>query len=717
MPASFRLVEPTSLYARSGQAKQDSLTDVRHDGLLNLIRQMASLQRHAADIFAGVADEILLIDERCGRLCRRITELDERATALPNPIKTKITCAGSISRYTDVKHHFRSSLNPQVVFKQSTFPERPAHLMAAYRAAANGRMGPAPMFETAATQTDIGRPTPTRLSDRQSQSAPTPSPTKERSISPPMCRIDIVTVDISGRPLKRAQDSRSKWPQTIVGDQSPYGDDARAKVHNNRVSSSTPISQVIDQRERSTKKASESPAPLSPTDVDIYDWHAKDDFDYDYLPFQRKKTNTMLHDVYASLRRPKKRRSLPTERNSSHRNSEQSEDTYKSVDADNNSTDSPDDSGGKTKTVLRRSLSLRRVRRQKKPSSEIVYEELPFLLERDRLLHEHVPSNTDSVVSFKELSRRKLCLPISTSSQVIHLATTLMSNERKQRGTAAGQNEIGQPEEGGGRRPASVLSINSNASLGLPSIRMAHDGFYRRGYQLDSPDAMAVGVSSQSSPRDPVGESPEVRSTADSSYSCDHEGYFTSMHKDSGLTVPGQAGALADRHSTLSATDPTKPRGDSSGDSGAEDLQEACSDDKQRVEKQNTAVTAPTQKTLLTTSGVPSAESRPNIIRPRVIDTFTRNDAHRSTLPRQSRQPTTSLRSEDVVEGKELDEWLLHKFQTEMIVKSRARSASAQRMPASQLHPTQSFQSSADDDRQQQFAQAMSIRKAVRFCE
>lgn len=91
MPASFRLVEPTDLYSSGTGAVQDSLTDVRHDGLVNLIRQMASLQRHAADIFAGVAEEILLIDARCGRLTERIGELDARADALPNPIKTKIS--------------------------------------------------------------------------------------------------------------------------------------------------------------------------------------------------------------------------------------------------------------------------------------------------------------------------------------------------------------------------------------------------------------------------------------------------------------------------------------------------------------------------------------------------------------------------------------------------------------------------------------------------
>lgn len=94
MPASFRLVEPVALYVRSGHnTVQESLTDVRHDGLINLIRQMASLQRHAADIFASIGEEILLIDERCCRLTERISELDETTAALPNPIKTKISAS------------------------------------------------------------------------------------------------------------------------------------------------------------------------------------------------------------------------------------------------------------------------------------------------------------------------------------------------------------------------------------------------------------------------------------------------------------------------------------------------------------------------------------------------------------------------------------------------------------------------------------------------
>lgn len=271
-------------------------------------------------------------------------------------------------------------------------------------------------------------------------------------------------------------------------------------------------------------------------------------------------------------------------------------------------------------------------------------------------------------------------------------------------------------------------------------FRMAHDGFYRRGYQLDSPDGaaavIAAAASSQSSPRDPLAESPDVRSTADSSYSCDQEGYYTSMHKDSGLVVAGKSGGVGgsgasstDRHSALSTSDPTKPRGDSSGDSGAEDLQEACSDDKQRAETNNTVVNAPSQKDEQASPSTSTCdflatptESRPNIIRPKVIDTFEQDELRRgnnnssSTLPRQSRQPTMPSR---IVEGAnidntELDEWLLRKFQTEMVVKNRTRSASGRRT-ASPLHPTKSLQSA--DEKRQQFAQTLNTRKAVRFCE
>lgn len=197
------------------------------------------------------------------------------------------------------------------------------------------------------------------------------------------------------------------------------------------------------------------------------------------------------------------------------------------------------------------------------------------------------------------------------------------------------------------------------------------------------------------------------------------------MHKDSGLTTAGRSGAAGDRRSTLSAgdaSDPNKPRGDSSGDSGAEDLQEGCSDDKLRAETHNTANNAPAPDALQSTSDAagPPSESRPNIIRPKIIETFAspdRGDIQSSTLPRQSRQPlpSQSTRDENAVGGDELDEWLLRKFQTEMVVKNRTRSASAQRPPTvTSIHPTLSDSAS---DRRQQYAQTLGVRKAVRFCE
>ncbi len=74
-----------------------------------------------------------------------------------------------------------------------------------------------------------------------------------------------------------------------------------------------------------------------------------------------------------------------------------------------------------------------------------------------------------------------------------------------------------------------------------------------------------VQESGQSSPRDPIGDS---SSEPDSNYSCDKEGYYTSMHTDTGVER-GKPSST-----TVQALDENNRL---SSDSGAEDLQSPSS--------------------------------------------------------------------------------------------------------------------------------------------
>ncbi|GFO12343.1 wiskott-aldrich syndrome protein family member 3 [Plakobranchus ocellatus] len=86
MPLANRTVLPSWLGRRSiseeDSTEENSLTAVSHNAVLGTIIQLASLVRHADDIFCDLAEECQLVFEKAESITHRIKALDKTVKQL-----------------------------------------------------------------------------------------------------------------------------------------------------------------------------------------------------------------------------------------------------------------------------------------------------------------------------------------------------------------------------------------------------------------------------------------------------------------------------------------------------------------------------------------------------------------------------------------------------------------------------------------------------------
>ncbi|KHJ47742.1 hypothetical protein D918_01899 [Trichuris suis] len=412
---------------------------------------------------------------------------------------------------------------------------------------------------------DFRRPRPRR---RSSFSADTPLPTPEEKVQKfvAACKPTTLEVDLPAAMLKRmsrkwatnSANAQSQWKSATVADSegsvSPLQEDA--------------LDSLTDDEDMVTTGQNRHES------VDLFQCAAAKEYLYDFAPFYRRQRIGGIKQ-FLSLRRTKRN---PTTRRAHKGEYTSFNDTDSPCDRwnkekkeqpENNHSKGPFDIASSIKCFLKKSFSFRSSSSMaRQPSQKVV----PTAAGRFRL--ESLDEKT--VVVGEKRSVRNHCvsaksrLPISTSSQVMNLATLLRRHASLKRPAsryATMQPKSSSPRSSGDSaylsggekraRPASIVSGESQISLGLGE--RIHSNTYHSGYQINYPEECTDSITKASTPliasalpnhvlvkqlnrvrhaTPSPSCSPSMRSNSsavESNYSCDQEGYFTSMHHDCGV--------------------------------------------------------------------------------------------------------------------------------------------------------------------------------------
>lgn len=82
MPLAERVLEPFTLGGGSGECKENSKRGPAHlseanDSIVGVLQQLASLVRHADDIFCDISDECQKIFERTENVSKKLIHIEE----------------------------------------------------------------------------------------------------------------------------------------------------------------------------------------------------------------------------------------------------------------------------------------------------------------------------------------------------------------------------------------------------------------------------------------------------------------------------------------------------------------------------------------------------------------------------------------------------------------------------------------------------------------
>ncbi|KAJ8315605.1 hypothetical protein KUTeg_007755 [Tegillarca granosa] len=108
MPLAERVLEPFTLGSGSGRCKENSKRGPAHlseanDSIVGVLQQLASLVRHADDIFCDISDECQKIFERTEKVSKKLIHIEENVKNL-DAKKVEIP-VGDLSRFSQVKDH------------------------------------------------------------------------------------------------------------------------------------------------------------------------------------------------------------------------------------------------------------------------------------------------------------------------------------------------------------------------------------------------------------------------------------------------------------------------------------------------------------------------------------------------------------------------------------------------------------------------------------
>uniref|UniRef100_A0A5S6QD31 Wiskott-Aldrich syndrome protein family member n=1 Tax=Trichuris muris TaxID=70415 RepID=A0A5S6QD31_TRIMR len=585
-----------------------------HASLLACIRQLGSLHDQSVQVIRGLYDELAEVDQRVYKLTGRLEVVRQQADKLPLPDADAKT-AGDLKRFLSVKRHYCSAKADERADDGDTnrtnlflCESRPDSLRLLYSQSSSREDYPSGFqggktTDSCAMQTepdevfaddndedrpfsvDFRRPRPRR---RSSFSADPPLPTPEEKVQKfvAACKPTTLELDLPAAMLKRLS---RKWTINSVTVQSPRKNatiadpegtfgrrPCRRSLSPSLAAGSVGPSQedgegsVTDDEEAGTTEENRDEA------IDLLQCAAAKEYLYDFAPFYRRRRITGIRQ-FLSLRRPK-------------RDPEKSQRSPRSEYTSFNDADAPCESGTKErshqtdkrpkasfdiassiKCFLKKSFSFR-----SSSSSSMVRQtsrKAPLVPQGRPEFDVQSKSVGESRLARNHCGSVKSNLPISTSSQVMNLATLLRrhaSLRRQPYRYATVQPKTSSPRSsgdsaylsGGERRarPASIVSGDSQTSLGLGD--RSHLNTYHPGYQINYPEECTNGIAKAPSPlvgpsatpNHPFAKqlnrvrhttpspscSPSVRSNSsavESNYSCDQDGYFTSMHHDCGVPM------------------------------------------------------------------------------------------------------------------------------------------------------------------------------------
>ncbi|CDW52992.1 Serine [Trichuris trichiura] len=616
----------------TGSSPDDGL-QLTQVALLACIRQLGSLHDQSMLMVRCLYDELEEVDRRVDKLTNRMQTVRKHANELPLPDAEAVRpygelemnlwianapfyyfalrtseSAGSLKHFLSVKRHYCSAKPEEFGDALGTnqtnlflCESRPDSLRLLYARSSSREDYPFGLqkpktTDSFAVQTepdevftddssfsvDFRRPRPRR---RSSFSADTPLPTPEEKVQKfvAACKPTTLEVDLPAAMLKRMSrkwatsnaNAQSQWKSATTADsEGTFGQPSyRTSISPSCAAGSvSPLQEdVIDSlTDDEEMAATERDHHES---VDLFQCAAAKEYLYDFAPFYRRQRIGGIKQ-FLSLRRPKRSPTTQRAHKSEYTSFNDADDTCdrwskeKKEPPEGNHTKTSFDIANSIKCFLKKSFSFR-------SSSSVVRQPSQKVPTADRFRLESLDEKT--AVGEKRSVRNhyvnaKSSLPISTSSQVMNLATLLRRHASFKRPASrhvTTQVKSSSPRNSGDSaylsggekraRPASIVSGDSQISLGLGE--RVHSNTYHPGYQINYPEECTNSISKASTPliasalpnhvlvkqlnrvrhaTPSPSCSPSMRSNSsavESNYSCDQEGYFTSMHHDCGVPM------------------------------------------------------------------------------------------------------------------------------------------------------------------------------------
>ncbi|KRZ07194.1 Alanine--tRNA ligase, cytoplasmic [Trichinella zimbabwensis] len=554
--------------------------------LVNMIRDLAALWNHADQLVNDFYLQLKHLDQRTDQAKSRLAHLHRRCRTLQLP-PTDAASAGSLRRFLNVRNHYQSmkleddcndgetvKMNYTNLFLPST---RPCYLIKFQQELKKAEIAWSCMYTKKPTQTacvqtdpdeafsndDFCRPRDRRKSSF-SADPPLPTPEQQAQQLVALCKPITLEINANGRACPAGNNvNNNQHKVSEFSEKSTFGRASQTTgLSRLRLRSADGFSiniQSNDNEDTYTGAVQQT--------VDLFECSAAKEYLYDFAPFYRRRTERLGGmKQFLSLRRPKKIHAL----HSTEKSANNSTDEYKTKPSDRIKTHFDIASISK---FFKRSFSFRSA-----PSKPAVCVDKPIAACQSKIIANGTENSLETIEESQESSRQiwlgkpKTSLPISTSSQVMNLATLLRRSSRKVKPQESVERNQTAPSSrsskdsaymSGGERKARVvsfLSAESNTSLEVSDKK--HASTYRVGFKLNYPEECKLNIISNNNssisnsniqPQHLVDlqrlehtsqwvpGSPSVNSNCsaiDSNYSCDHEGYFTSMHHDSGLPLP-----------------------------------------------------------------------------------------------------------------------------------------------------------------------------------
>ncbi|KRY55346.1 Alanine--tRNA ligase, partial [Trichinella britovi] len=554
--------------------------------LADLIRELAALWNHADQLVNNFYIQLKQLDQRTDQAKSRLAHLHRRCRTLQLP-PTDAASAGSLRRFLSVRNHYQSmkleddgeiiKMNYTNLFLPST---RPCYLIKFQQELKKAEIAWSSMYTKKPTQTacvqtdpnetfsnDVGfsvdfcRPRDRRKSSF-SADPPLPTPEQQAQQLVALCKPITLEINANGRACPAGNNMNTNQHKVSeFSEKSTFGRASQAiGLSRLRLRSADGFSinmQSNDNEDTYTGAVQQT--------VDLFECSAAKEYLYDFAPFYRRRTERLGGmKQFLSLRRPKKIHAL----HSTEKSANSSTDEYKSKPSDRSKAHFDIASISK---FFKRSFSFRSA-----PSKPAVCVDKPTAASQSKIIANGTENSLETIEESQESSRQiclgkpKTSIPISTTSQVMNLATLLRRSSRKVKPQESAERNQTAPSSrsskdsaymSGGERKARVvsfLSAESNTSLEVSDKK--HASTYRVGFKLNYPEECKISNNNSSIANSSniqpqhlmdlqrlehtsqwVPGSPSVNSNCsaiDSNYSCDHEGYFTSMHHDSGLPLP-----------------------------------------------------------------------------------------------------------------------------------------------------------------------------------